>query len=90
MLFLISYDRRAGTANWREYPDTDAVLAQKDRFEAETDAQRRGIPLEIVVLGARHKDDLKLTHAKYFGDDVLLENIRGQDVRRNDSSLKTG
>jgi len=76
MLFLISYDRRAGTAVWTEYSDADTVKAQDDRLDAETDAQKRGIPLEIVVLRARNRDDLKMTHAKYFGDEALRENIR--------------
>jgi hypothetical protein len=67
---------KAGTAIWREYTDADSAKARLDRLKAETDAQRSGTPLEIVVLRARNKDDLKMTHAKYFGDAALRENIR--------------
>jgi len=76
MLFLVRYDRKSGIADWRQYPDAEAGAVKRDREEAEGDARRRGLPLEIVVLQARSKDDLKLTHAKYFGDEALRENIR--------------
>jgi hypothetical protein len=77
MIFLIRYDRKLGTAEWSDpYPDTDLHRAQEERLTAETEAATLGIPVEIVILQAVNKDDLKLTHAKYFGDEALRENIR--------------
>jgi hypothetical protein len=77
VLFLVSYDRKSGIADWsKDYPDAEAGTVKRLRDQAENDARRRGLPLEIVVLQARSKDDLKLTHAKYFGDAALRENIR--------------
>ena len=76
MIFLIRYDRLSGKATWKEYMDADTAEVQRDRLEAEMESAHKGTPLEIVVLRARTKDDLKQTHAKYFGDEALRENIR--------------
>lgn len=64
--FLLVYDQHAGKLlQMTEYADADRDAALEMRFDLER--QHRLEPnLEIVLLGARDADTLRLTHARYF------------------------
>lgn len=63
--FLLVYDRRAGQL-LHEESYSDGVEALLARFQAEADFRDDPRDVEIVVLGARSRDDLLRTHGRYF------------------------
>ncbi|WP_156184629.1 hypothetical protein [Allosalinactinospora lopnorensis] len=63
MNFLLVYDRTRGEI-LREEEFSDAREAMEARFAAEADHQGRDV--EVIVLGARSRDDLLRTHGRYF------------------------
>jgi hypothetical protein len=62
--YLIVFDRSEGRL-LRFERCTSSADAMKARFEAER-LHRRNPDIEIVVLGARSRDAVRLTHARYF------------------------
>jgi hypothetical protein len=75
MNFLIVYDLAAGRSTITEYPDAAVAEAQRSRLDAELSALASGEHREIVVLNAKSIADLRETHARYFGDDVLRAEV---------------
>ena len=67
MLFLIEYERNAGTVrSMTEFPDTALREAQDARLRLEIDLRQRNVDHEVVVLEAASKAALLETHARYF------------------------
>lgn len=71
-LFLIVYDRSSGATDLRgTYPQDQASEAVRDRFALERelaaskDADRSDT--EVVILSGESIDEVKRTHARYFG-----------------------
>jgi hypothetical protein len=64
--FLLVYDQATGRLlQFTEYPDKDRAAALQARFQLER--QHRLEPnLEVVLLGARDEDTLRVTHSRYF------------------------
>ena len=75
MNYLIVFDASTGTSDIRQYPDDAVELAMKDRLRAELASLESGERREIVVLNAKNLDDLRETHARYFGDAVLRSEV---------------
>lgn len=66
MIFLIHYDRRAGTIKtFNAYGESDRLTAESDRMAFEL-AAATGDETEIVLLEAGSEADLRKTHARYF------------------------
>jgi hypothetical protein len=76
MNFLVTFDPLRGQSQIVEYADDEIAQAMEARLQGELHALRERQRLEIVVLNARTIDDLRRTHARYFGDDFLKEEIR--------------
>jgi hypothetical protein len=77
MIFVISYDRRSGRAEWlAEYPDSEMGCAQQHRLEVELEALAANESPEIVVLSAESKAQVLKTHAKYFGRQTLEDSLK--------------
>ncbi len=67
MLFLIEYERNAGTVrSMTEFPDTALRQAQDARLRLEIDLKRLKVDHEVVLLQAASKAALLETHARYF------------------------
>lgn len=67
MLFLIEYERNAGTVrSMAEFPDTSLREAQDARLRLEIDLKRDKVDHEVVLLEAASKTALLETHARYF------------------------
>jgi molybdopterin converting factor small subunit len=75
MNFLIVYDPATGVSEVTEYQDDATADALKDRLKAEISALERNVTREIVVLNAKNVDDLRETHARYFGDTTLRREV---------------
>ncbi len=76
MIFVIKHHRKLGTSEWiGEYADSEMQAAQQLRFDTEVASRNDEPRPEIVVLSAQTKDDLRRTHAKYFGIDEIRRNI---------------
>jgi hypothetical protein len=76
MNFLIVFDVTTGQSKITEYPDGATAEVMQDRLGAELAALDSDERREIVVLNARDINDLRETHARYFGDDVLRKEVR--------------
>jgi hypothetical protein len=67
MIYLIHYLRNKNQiVSFKDYADTDFVQAQRDRLELEIKFNTGDASREIVLLEAPTREQLKLTHAKYF------------------------
>lgn len=67
MIFLIQYDRRAGTIRSLEvFEDVDRQLAESTRLEMELSEVPLNGESEIVLLEAKSEADLRKTHRRYF------------------------
>lgn len=67
MIFLIEYDRPAGkTVTMREFADAQAEEAARARLARELELHRDGIEHEVVLLEAKSREALMLTHDRYF------------------------
>lgn len=75
MNFLIVFDPSSGKSQITSYPDAAIEEAMRDRLKVELSLFERGESREIVVLNARNLDDLRETHARYFGDAVLRSEV---------------
>jgi hypothetical protein len=65
MYTMLVYDRhQAEVLERAEFDSKSEALAA--RFEAEDRLQYNSEHIEIVVLGARTRDDLMRTHSRYF------------------------
>ena len=71
MNFLIIFDSSAGKSEILEFPDEELAGAMRARLDAELAALRQNQNREIVLLNAKNLDDLRETHARYFGDVAL-------------------
>lgn len=68
MIFLIHYDRsRARTLTFHGYEEEERPRALKDRLDLEIRFNTGQASQEIILLEAPSRDDLRKTHAKYFG-----------------------
>jgi hypothetical protein len=65
--FLLVYDRHIGLMSIQEFAEDDRQSAVAARRAAEIEFQGQ----EIVLLEAHSLDDLKKTHARYFGKKAL-------------------
>jgi hypothetical protein len=64
--FLLVYDRSTGVLHeLTEFRDEDRSAARRARLDQEL-RQRDHADVEVVLLGARSKEDLLKTHARYF------------------------
>jgi hypothetical protein len=75
MVYLISFDPASGESDVLEYPDAGLGKATEQRLQLELRALRNGVKREVVILSAKNLDDLRTTHARYFGDSGLKNNI---------------
>lgn len=75
MNYLIIFDPMAGHSEIREFQEDAIADAMRERLAAELLALERGEQREIVVLNAQNRDDLRETHARYFGDDILRTEV---------------
>jgi hypothetical protein len=67
MIFLIHYLRNKNeTISFKDYADDDFEEAQRDRLALELTFNTGDATREIVLLEAPTREQLKLTHAKYF------------------------
>jgi hypothetical protein len=64
--YLVIYDHRStGAVEVEEFADEERDLALQRRFARER--QQRDHPeIEVVVLGAKSREALERTHARYF------------------------
>lgn len=75
MNFLIVFDPTTGHSVIDSFPDDALAEAMHARLEAELNALSRNDSREIVLLNAKNIDDLRETHARYFGDKVLRDEL---------------
>jgi hypothetical protein len=78
-IFLLIFDRRVGLLSLSEFPESDRDRALTARHKAELEF----VGKEIVLLEAATRDDLRRTHARYFGRkalDTLLTTASGGEV----------
>ncbi len=67
--FIVTYDRRDGSSD---------LLAIEDAFEAFDEFSRRerevmgSADIEVVLLTARHEDDLRVSHPNFFAAGDLI------------------
>jgi hypothetical protein len=67
VIFLIDYDRTAGTVvRLSPFSDADRTRAEEARLTLELHLNRAGIAREVVLLEAPTEEALKLTHRRYF------------------------
>jgi hypothetical protein len=67
MIFLIEYDRPAGTlVRFDVFEDVERIDAQNSRLEIELDLNRRKLDHEVVLLEAHDEGALRRTHRRYF------------------------
>jgi hypothetical protein len=67
MVFLIRYDRRAGTiTSLQAFHDIDRAIAESKRLEMELAGDLSSGSNEIVLLEAKSEADLRKTHRRYF------------------------
>ena len=75
MNYLIIFDTSNGRSKIKEYPDDALADAMRERLVAELSSLENDEAREIVVLSAKNLDDLRETHARYFGDAVLRSEV---------------
>ncbi len=75
MVYLISFNPANGESDVFEYSDTQLDEAMQHRLRLEIQALKQSLNREVVVMSARNLDDLRVTHARYFGDSGLKSNI---------------
>jgi hypothetical protein len=69
MIFLVEYNRSEGSiVTFRDFDDSQRREAEDSRLEIELDLNRKGVDHEVVLLEAKSKDALRLTHQRYFAD----------------------
>jgi hypothetical protein len=67
MIYLIHYLRNKNQiVSFQDYADIDFAKAQSDRLALELAFNTGDATREIVLLEAPTREQLKLTHAKYF------------------------
>jgi hypothetical protein len=67
MHYLIHYSRlESRIHSLKDYADADFAQAQRDRLALELKFNTGDATQEIVLLEAPTREQLKLTHAKYF------------------------
>lgn len=67
MIYLIEYDRKAGTlVQAREFPKSDRSDAEDFRLELEIQLLESSVSREVVLLEASSMDELRRTHRRYF------------------------
>ena len=81
MIFLIEYNWKIGSiVTIRGFEDSQRQEAEDSRLEIELDLNRKGVDHEVVLLEAKSKDALRLTHQRYFADlRQMLKSGSGQD-----------
>jgi hypothetical protein len=75
MVYLISFNPADGESDVFEYQDADLDQAMQHRLRLEVQTLKQRESREVVVFSARNRDDLRATHARYFGDSGLKDNI---------------
>ena len=67
MIFLLDYDRAAGTLiSQRIFADSEMSEAQHARLQLELNLHERGVEREVVLLVAPDEKALRRTHSRYF------------------------
>ena len=68
MIFLIEYDRSAGSSvSIQEFPDSRKLEAEDARLKIELELNASGTKHDVVLLEAESKTALRRTHQRYFG-----------------------
>lgn len=69
MIFLITYDRRAGRLrSLRTFDEAERPSANDARLEAEPEQISKGGGLEVGLVDAPDESVLRKTHSHYFSD----------------------
>jgi hypothetical protein len=69
MLFLIQYNRRAGTlVRLERFATSQRAQASKARLDLEIELRHQGLNHEVVLLEAESEEALRKTHGRYFAD----------------------
>jgi hypothetical protein len=77
MIFLIRYDRKAGTvSSMQEFPNEKQQEAAEARLALEIELFSCGADVEVVVLEAESEAALRKTHRRYFENLRTLANPR--------------
>jgi hypothetical protein len=76
MNYLIVFDPSTGHSEITPYADEAIGEAMEARLNVEVALFERGEGREVVILNAKNIDDLRETHARYFGDDALWSEVR--------------
>lgn len=64
--FLIDYNRRSGSVQWREFPSLVEATQERRRLDRiNTNPDR-----EIVAVASENEESLKHTHSRYFAVNV--------------------
>lgn len=64
--FLIDYNRRSGSVEWREFPSLVEATQERRRLDRiNTNPDR-----EIVAVASENEESLKHTHSRYFAVNV--------------------
>ncbi|MSP96407.1 MAG: hypothetical protein EXR29_04095 [Betaproteobacteria bacterium] len=67
MIYLIEYDRKAGTlVRLREYSSEERHLADEVRLKVELDLLSTNVAHEVVLLEASNQVEVRKTHRRYF------------------------
>ncbi len=67
MIYLVEYNRKIGKLlRLEEFLPTDRRQAEEKRLRIELELLRTGLALEVVLLEASSKDELRKTHRRYF------------------------
>jgi hypothetical protein len=67
MIYLVQYDRLAGTLiQMREYAPQDSEAAKDARLHLELSLLEQKISHEVVLLDASSERELRKTHGRYF------------------------
>jgi len=67
MIYLIEYNRKTSKLlRLEEFLPTDRRQAEEKRLRIELKLLRTGLALEVVLLEASSKDELRKTHRRHF------------------------
>lgn len=67
MIYLVEYNRKIGKLlRLEEFLPKDRRQAEEKRLRIELELLRTGLALEVVLLEASSKDELRKTHRRYF------------------------
>lgn len=69
MIYLVRYDRRAGTiVDLEEFGSDERVRAESVRLDVELQLLQSAVENEVVLLEASSVEELRKTHRRYFNE----------------------